>query len=166
MGGSVEPTSKLFQVIDWVLFFVLVGQRLSFPCWWSVKVQQYSLLRVPWASLWSLHVGSYLSEPVTSNHASHQVLCMLQEALSFLSALSLTPATESTLLFFFFFLFRGIPVAYGSSQARGWIRAVASGVHHSLSNTRFKLHLWPMPQLWQSQIPGKGQEFNLYPHGY
>ena len=34
----------------------------------------------------------------------------------------------------FFCLFRAAPVAYGSSQARGRIRAAASSLHHSRSN--------------------------------
>ena len=38
--------------------------------------------------------------------------------------------------FFFFFLFRAVPKAHGSSQARGWIGAVAAGLHHSHNNTR------------------------------
>ena len=32
---------------------------------------------------------------------------------------------------FFFCLFRAEPEAYGSSQARGWIRTPATGLHHS-----------------------------------
>jgi len=46
--------------------------------------------------------------------------------------------------FFFFFLRRAAPVAYGSSQARGWIGA--TGLHHSHSNVGSKPHLWPTPQ--------------------
>ena len=38
--------------------------------------------------------------------------------------------------FFFFCLFRAVPKAHGSSQARGWIGAVAAGLHHSHNNTR------------------------------
>ena len=41
--------------------------------------------------------------------------------------------------FFFFFvfcLFRAIPAAYGESQARGLIRAVAAGLYHSHSIAR------------------------------
>ena len=34
--------------------------------------------------------------------------------------------------FFFFCLFRAEPMAYGSSQARGWIRAASTCLHHSL----------------------------------
>ena len=34
-------------------------------------------------------------------------------------------------LFFFFCIFKAAPVAYGGSQARGPIGAVATGLHHS-----------------------------------
>ena len=44
-------------------------------------------------------------------------------------------------LFFFLFLFRTAPVAYGISQGRDQIRAVAAGLHHSHSNTRSDPHL-------------------------
>ena len=40
------------------------------------------------------------------------------------------------ILFFFFCLLRAIPAAYGCSQVRGQIRAVASGLRHSHSNAR------------------------------
>ena len=49
-------------------------------------------------------------------------------------------------LFFFFLFFRAAPTAYGSSQARGWIRAVAAGLNHSHNNMGSKLHLPPIPQ--------------------
>ena len=39
---------------------------------------------------------------------------------------------------FVFCLFRAAPEAYGGSQARGLIRAVAAGLHHSHSNGRSK----------------------------
>ena len=40
-------------------------------------------------------------------------------------------------LFFFFFLFRATPVAYGGSQARGPVRATAASLHHKHSNTMY-----------------------------
>ena len=53
--------------------------------------------------------------------------------------------TLLALFFFFFFLlillFRTVPVAYGSSQARGHIRAAAAGLYHSHSNMGSKPHL-------------------------
>ena len=48
---------------------------------------------------------------------------------------------------FFFFFFRAAPLAYGGSQAKGPMEAMASGHSHSHSNTRFKQHLQPTPQL-------------------
>ena len=53
---------------------------------------------------------------------------------------------------FFVFLFRATPMAYGGSQARGPVRATAAGLHHSHSNTRSELHLWPTYSSWQHQI--------------
>ena len=43
--------------------------------------------------------------------------------------------------FFFFGLFRAVPLAYRGSQARGSVGAVADGLCHSHSNPRSKLHL-------------------------
>ena len=63
----------------------------------------------------------------------------------------------SSLLFFFFFflfcLFRTAPVAYGGSQARGQIRAIATGLHRSYSNAGSELHLRPTPQLMATPDP-------------
>ena len=41
--------------------------------------------------------------------------------------------------------FRATPTAHGDSQARGQIRAVAAGLHHSHSNARAEPCLWPTP---------------------
>ena len=37
---------------------------------------------------------------------------------------------------FSFLLFRAAPTTYRGSQARGWIRAIAAGLHHSLRQCR------------------------------
>ena len=39
------------------------------------------------------------------------------------------------------FFFRAKPAAYGSSQARGQIGAIAAGLNHSHSNLGLELHL-------------------------
>jgi len=51
--------------------------------------------------------------------------------------------------FFFlsFCLYRAASVAYGGSQARGRIGAVATGLHQSHSHTGSELRLQPTPQL-------------------
>ena len=51
------------------------------------------------------------------------------------------------LLFFFFWLFRGSPGAYGSSQPGGPIGDTAAGLHHSHSKPGSELFLPPTPQL-------------------
>ena len=45
------------------------------------------------------------------------------------------------------------PEAYGSSQARGQIGAVAAGLHHSHSNIRPESPLSPTPQLTGTPDP-------------
>ena len=49
--------------------------------------------------------------------------------------------------FYLFVCFlRAAPIAYGSSQAKGQMKAVASGLHHSHSNIGSKPCLWPTLQ--------------------
>ena len=58
--------------------------------------------------------------------------------------------------FFFFGLFafsRVTPVAYGGSQARGPIGAVAAGLHQSHGNTGSEPRLQPTPQLVATPDP-------------
>ena len=56
----------------------------------------------------------------------------------------------------FFCLFaisRATPAAYGDSQARGLVGALAAGLHHSHSNMISKPYLKPMPQLTATPDP-------------
>ena len=65
----------------------------------------------------------------------------------------------------FFSLVTVPPAAYGSSQARGWIRAAAADLCHSYTGS--KLHLWPTLQLEATPdtLPTAwGQGSNLHPH--
>ena len=55
--------------------------------------------------------------------------------------------------FLFFLLFRATPVAYGSSQTGGPVRAVATGLCYSHSNAGSKPHLQPTPQLMATPDP-------------
>ena len=63
------------------------------------------------------------------------------------------------ILFFFFFFFClldiswAAPTAYGGSQARGLIRAVATSLCQSHSNAGSQLHLRPTPQLTATPDP-------------
>ena len=73
-----------------------------------------------------------------------------------------SPVTELLFLFFkIFYLFwfvslsfpRAAPVAYGVSQARDLIGAVAAGLHHSHSNLGSEPCLRPTPQLMTTPDP-------------
>ena len=68
--------------------------------------------------------------------------------------------------FFFFLLFRVTLAAYGSSQAKGRIRATASG--HSLIIAGSQPRLRPIPQFMATPDPPpteQGQGSNPHPHG-
>ena len=56
-------------------------------------------------------------------------------------------------LFIYLFIFRAALVAYRSSQASGWIRAVAASLHHSHTNMGSELHMRPIPQLTATPDP-------------
>ena len=58
---------------------------------------------------------------------------------------------------FFFGLFRAAPKAYGGSQARGRIRAVTTGLHHSHSNVRSEARLQPTPQVNELNLNSLGE---------
>ena len=76
----------------------------------------------------------------------------------------------SFLFFVFFFLAISwpAPAAYGGSQARGQVRAVATGLRQSHSNAGSELRLRPTPQLTATpdrQPIEQGQGPNPQPHG-
>ena len=56
-------------------------------------------------------------------------------------------------LFGLFAFSRADPMAYGGSQARGLIGAVATGLRQSHSNAGSKPHLQPIPQLTATLDP-------------
>ena len=66
---------------------------------------------------------------------------------------SFNPLKRTWAIFFFFGLFRAAPTAYGGSQARGVIGAVAASLNHSHSNVGFEPRLRPTPQLTAMQDP-------------
>ena len=64
-------------------------------------------------------------------------------------------SSENYYYYYFVFLsFLGPALAaYGGSQARGLIRAVATGLHQSYNNARSEPHLRPIPQLMATPDP-------------
>ena len=73
------------------------------------------------------------------------------------------------MVFFGLFAFSGAaPVAYGGSQARGPMGAVAASLRQSHSNAGSKPSLQPTPQLTPTPDPQpneQGQGSNPQPHG-
>ena len=67
---------------------------------------------------WLLSLSTVLSRAI------HVVMCVVHHSF-----------------FFFFLLFRAVPTAQASSQARGQIGAVAAGLRHSRSNAESEPHL-------------------------
>ena len=67
-----------------------------------------------------------------------------------LGAASLHTGSGAPSFFFFFsFLFRLVPEAYGGSQARGQVGAAAAGLHHSNARSKPVCDLYHSPwQLW------------------
>ena len=55
--------------------------------------------------------------------------------------------SKSSLILFFFWLFKAAPSAYGGSQARGLVGAVAASLCHSHSKVGSELRLRPTLQL-------------------
>ena len=49
--------------------------------------------------------------------------------------------------------YRATPMAYGSSQARGWVGATATSIRHNHSNTRSEPSLWLTAQLIEMAMP-------------
>ena len=67
----------------------------------------------------------------------------VQPAYSLEQSYSQAQLNQSRLsLLLLLFLCRATLMAYGSSWARGQIRAIAAGIHHSHRNTRSEPHLW------------------------
>ena len=52
-----------------------------------------------------------------------------------------------------YFIWAGASTLHGDSQARGQVRAIVAGLHHSYSNTRSKLYVRPTPQLRATPDP-------------
>ena len=79
----------------------------------------------------------------------------INNVISLLENLQWLPTLYYSFTFFVFFCVWGgaAPMAYGGSQARGWIGDVAAGLHHSHSNAKSELCLLPTPQLMTTLDP-------------
>ena len=94
-------------------------------------------------------------EPQRDNAGS--LICRATRELSTAHAFNLLTTTlfllQISLLSFFFGLFRAAPMAYGGSQARGQIGAVAASLHQSHSTMGYEMGLQPTAQLTATLDP-------------
>ena len=139
--------------------------KIVFP--FGTKVKQI-FLKSPYESWCSLSVtqtfhGSSLQLDLPlhhscrtrgqGNHCEHKVHGAVKFSNTWVSdpedktrentASNIAPFHELLRQCVFVCLFRATPGAYGSSQARGWIRAVAAGLPANHSNAGSEPHLWP-----------------------
>ena len=94
---------------------------------------------------WSVKVSSIILFPSISPFMSVSICCVYLGA-PVLGAYLLMNVISSS-FYFIFCLFRAAPVAYGDYSSRDQIGAVASCLHRNHTIARYKLHLWPTPQL-------------------
>ena len=129
--------------------------------WLTITLSQWSVSYLCLlAGLWHFgEWGPWATTPWTYLVSQHPALCILcgkhfstqvtQRVFVFVLTSDWHTSKESMDRFRVLFcvcLFRAEPVAYVSSQARGWIGATAAGLHHSYSNRRSKPCLWPTPE--------------------
>ena len=68
----------------------------------------------------------------------HFFICLLAICISFGGKWNVYSDLLPIFLIRFFFLFRAVAAAYGSSQARVWIGAAAAGLYHSHRNSELR----------------------------
>ena len=135
-----------------------------FYYWFNLLSSNLFLFSISsWFSLDSLYISrnfsssSRLSNLLTCNcsvisddPSSFDTVVMYPLSLLILFCLLFVLCLPKDLFLFFIFyylfiylLFRATPSAYGNSQARGWIGAVAVGLRYSHSNVLSEPCLWP-----------------------
>ena len=107
-------------------------------------------------------VSNWKTENSQNSRKPHSYSFLVTDCTVRLPLTRITPLLTSDSIYLFYvcvcvcvcsFFSRATPVAYRSSQARGWIGGAASNLHHSHSNSGSEL--WPTPQhhsSWQHQI--------------
>ena len=128
-GQNLEDTTKYYQGKE---------ERVTIIYYqWECKMVQPLWKRVSFKSKHPLHVQS----------RSHTPWYLLRGLENLCPDKNLYMNVYILFIFLFFLFFRAAPVAYGGSQARGQIRAVAAGLHHSHSKARSEPRLQLTPQL-------------------
>ena len=128
---------------------IFMDAIVRFINWWTMMRTPFlnALIAVPCShrKAWTRSVCSYavwFSRAVCAR-VSHLVFCPSKSAFCLFVFGFLF-----FILFFYLFAFsRAALSAYGDSQARGRIEAIAAGLHQSHSNLGSRPHLRPTPQL-------------------
>ena len=114
----------------------------------------------------TVHSGQFIQLSINESKLISKVSSSLNHSDQIWEFLSLRPLMALHFSSGFFFFFRAAPVAYGSSQARGWIGATADGLHHSHSNMGSEPGLWPTAHHNAGSLTHQvGQGLNPRPHG-
>ena len=146
--GAVKKTLKFFFEANFVY----------------IEMHEFSVY-----TCWVLTHASTCQDILPYFRKFHHNCCQLIPAYILLEVTTFLSFFYCSFLFIYFLLFRAAPVAYGSSQAMGWIGAAAASLCHSHSTAGSELSLWPTPQLMAApdlQPTMWGQGLNLQPHGY
>ena len=130
---KIPPSLNISSVLS---TFSILGFSLDFFPWYAFHFMILSLV------VFNLLLKFYTVILVLVIVPSNSVI------FSLLQFLIIGYIYQSCLLFYFiFFLFRAIPMAYGSSEARGRNGAAAASLCHSHSNVGSEPHLQPTTQL-------------------
>ena len=133
--------SKILSLSRFLTNLILI--KILYP---YTYLEESTPVELTWTKMWATH----LKNSVLKLSGSLYILKICWEPQSFhaysyiylyVLCLKLKLQYQFT---FFFLLFRATPSVYGNSQARGRIRAAATSLRHSHSNTRFLIH-WLRP---------------------
>ena len=143
------------RLLDLIKSYILMNDLLQREKWGGMGTVSHSLSKLQ-LQLQKCHLNIFLAHAAWDTNSGIEIQVQ-GEAISrsqpswgplfshCKDSFFVPTATHSHLWFsFFLFFFRASPMAYGGSQARGPIRAVAAGLH---SNTGSELHQRPTPQL-------------------
>ena len=136
-------------ILVWVQIFFKTSIKIIF----CNKLDEEAVIKI---LLSSLKPGiEQIFKNINQSHSSVFWVCVKNVCFLFLKYLfyHLVGLWLYFYILFFAFFSGGAPVAYGGSQARGEIGAVAVGLHHSHGNTRSNLRLRPTPQLMATPDP-------------
>ena len=139
----IHPSSSQQPPLLWEVFLHLSSQS------WSLHLLPTEpRLQAPMSQFCTVsrvHNEMFLKQSIAHSGLLWQQFCVFPS--------SLPPFQNLSVFSLFFVLFKAAPTAYGGSQVRGPIRATATGLHHSHSNSGSEPCLRPIPQLTATMNP-------------